>query len=851
MLLHWAAVMLCWLLGIALQLQQAWVSALAFPRELMPWMSLGTAAGMLALVALMSRMDAQESHADAPHAGHHSLVRIVCLLLAVWLGWQHAQWQAQERLSMHWPASMESQTVVLTGYVDSMPVRAPWGTRIEVRVRDYAWADGRCQAAGPWPQTAGRCPDRVALTWGSPPSRVLPGDLWQWTVRLRAPAGQLNPGGFDAEQWSFNQRLRAQGKVVEKIRHPDTGDVQMLVPSRLHAAQGLDQGWLDRWRARLASRVEAAVGHTGMAGLMVGLTLGEQQAIDDAQWTVLRNTGIAHLAAISGLHITMVGWLAGVVVGTGWRRSKALLRWCPAVVVRRWSSLWVATLYALLAGWGIPAQRTVIMLGIVVVLQSSGRRWPWPLVLLLAATCVTWVDPFALSEASFWLSFAAVGFLMLNTSPNEPVQPGMSGQSWWREQALAMWKTQYLATLGLAPLSLVFFHAVSLVGLGVNLVCVPWFTLVITPLALLGHVWPGAWHWTASLLSITMQGLGRVAGLRGVVWQTPDVQPWAVGLALVGTAILLLPLPWRWRLACWPMCVFLCWPVDISLRWPVPAAGHVRVVAADVGQGTAVLIQTHGHTMLYDAGPRISESSDSGLTVLLGLLRALNISGLDLFMISHGDMDHVGGAASVLANMRVMALSTSLEAGHPLLSQHDVRGRLPSHQSCQSGQHWQWDGVDFRVLHPSGHLPADTPDNARSCVLQIQAQGRRVLVTGDLEADQEAQLVDREGARLHSEVLLVPHHGSKTSSTDVFLDAVRPSVGVIQAGRHNRYGHPHPKVVQRYGGRQIPLVQSPACGAWFWSSQDSAPDEALGHCWRQEVRRYWHAPIARRPSAEL
>lgn len=803
---HVACVMVCWLLGTAWQFQQRQLSG--------QFTAAVVAVGLAVGLAVFAWREGRRLPA---------LRWVLLSLVSALLGWGNAQWQATVLWRMQWPQALEGQVVELTGRVDSMPQAQPWGQQFEVAV----------QAVSPWPGH-NPWPSRVSLSWADAPVRLIPGQTWRWPVKLQAPHGRMNPGTFDAEAWMFQQGVRAQGKV-----HAKQQAVLLAQPAWGEA------GWIDRWRVYLARRVEAAVPSTDMAGLLVGLTLGQQSAIGETHWRVLRNTGIAHLAAISGLHITMLGWLCGVCAGAVWRRSSRLMLWVPAVTVSRWAMLLGALGYALLAGWGIPAQRTVLMLALVVWLQSTARRWPWPLVLLLAAVAVTAWDPWAVGQVSFWLSFAAVGLLLLAT-PIEPQAVQLNGPWWARllEQARTLWRTQWVATLGLAPLSLVCFNTLSLVGFVVNLVCVPLFTLVITPLALVGHVWPKAWAWTTALLDSTLAVLTPWANHPAVLWQSPEVHAWAAVLALLAAAVWLTPLPWRWRMWSWPALVLLCWPVGLSQRWPAPAVGQFQVVAADVGQGTAVVVRTATHALLFDAGPRLSESSDMGLRVLVGLLRALGVQRLDEFMVSHADTDHVGGAAAVLAHVRVDTLRTSLPADHPLLAQPGMGQARPRHVPCQAGQRWLWDGVVFEVLHPLVHPARLDPalgDNARSCVLKVAAQGQSVLITGDLEAPQEAQLLAQQPEVLQSDVLFVPHHGSKTSSTEPFLAAVSPRVAVIQAGWRNRYGHPHPAVVKRYRSQGVALVHTAHCGAWFWWSGQVAT-APMGTCWRQEQQRYWHAP---------
>lgn len=832
---HWAWVMLSWLLGVAAQLQQA---------------DLGGGASMALLTAVVAVSlwlgDQALSRSGASAAKWRSQIAMRSLLwgLAVALmGWSHTQWQASQRLDMQWPDQLDNQIITLTGQVDSMPATQDWGVQMTVRVHEVRLNDQRWRGGQPWGNMPGVCPDRVAVTWasanGAYQGPVQAGQTWQWPVRLHRPDGRFNPGGFDSEQWLFQQGLRAQGKVI-RIK-TDSG---LMPPRLLHRAQGVDATWLDRMRDGLAQRVRAHVQSPDMAGLLIGLTLGEQSAISNRHWQIMRDTGIAHLAAISGLHITMLGWLLGVLAGACWRRSMRLMAWVPAITAQRWATVLGAGGYAALAGWGIPAQRTVLMLTLVVLLKQSGRRWPWPLVLLLAAVLVTGLDPWALSQAGFWLSFGAIGLLMLAA----PEQADITSRP-WREKLVAavqvLWQTQWRASLGLAPLSLVFFQTVSLLSFATNLVCVPLFTLLVTPLALLGYMWPAAWDVAIRVLSWTLHPLGILAKQPAYLWQAPQVSTWAAALALAGVAWMLFPWPWRWRLMAAPALLFLLWPTRLSQVWPAPPPNVFQVMAADVGQGTSVLVRTATHALLYDTGPKYSESADTGDKVLVGLLRSTGVRVLDELLISHGDMDHTGGAATILNKLPVKRLRHSLDANDALLKQAQALQYPPELLTCQAGQQWEWDGVSFEILHPAqaGAVPhrgkRKPSDNARSCVLRVYAQGMQALITGDLEAPQEQAVLDASLDKLRSDVLLVPHHGSQTSSTMAFLGAVKPRVAVVQAGPRNRYGHPRPQVMSRYRMQGIAVVQSKDCGAWWWQS-DTAAQFAEGQCWRQSQKRYWH-----------
>jgi competence protein ComEC len=324
--------------------------------------------------------------------------------------------------------------------------------------------------------------------------------------------------------------------------------------------------------------------------------------------------------------------------------------------------------------------------------------------------------------------------------------------------------------------------------------------------------------------------LERLAAIPGAVWVVPVAPIWAQLAGLVAAALVVMPLPWRARLLAIALALALLLPPR-----DLPAEGSFDLVAADVGQGMAVLVRTRSHVLLFDAGPQYSRESDAGQRVLVPLLRSRGDERIDLLVLSHRDLDHVGGARAVLGALAVDLLSSSLEPGNPIVAaaQRSMR--------CEAGQRWTWDGVEFAVLRPVvADYERTLKANAMSCVVRVSGGGRSALLTGDIEREQEASLVADQREALRSDVLIVPHHGSKTSSSAPFLDAVHPAVAVFQAGYRNRFGHPAPEVLDRYRERGVKIVASPACEAWQWRA-DGPPE---GTCQRETGRRYWHHAVA-------
>lgn len=785
-----------WLLGAAAQLQMAalWPAPWA-------WVLLSKGA-VLALVGWRWR------HARLGLG----LLAVGSLLLGFGLTHLRAEWRLADGL----PTELEGQDLVVTGTVSGLPRESLDSTRFLFDTHSATWRGQPVQV-----------PSKLSLGWyagmdedmliSGPAEAIRAGQRWRFTVRLKRPHGLMNPHGFDLELWLWEQGIRAGGYVRAKAG--SVGDSAVKLAEQ-------DGHWMDRARQGWREAIQARVSDPQAAGVLAALAIGDQAAIARDDWDLFRITGVAHLMSISGLHVTMFAWLAGLLVARLWRTQPRWMLAVPAPTAARWGGLLAAAAYALLAGWGVPAQRTLWMIAAVVVLRQAGLRWPLHAVLLAAAVVVCALDPWALLQPGFWLSFAAVGLLVASEPVVSPAPVAVPGGTARVISAMkAGLRTQLVATVGLAPLSMAFFQQISLVGFVANLVAIPVVTLLITPLALLGILLPPLWSVGAWCLQQLSSFLGLLSSAPWAVWQAAAAPGWAVALGLLGGLLLVMPLPWRLRLLALPLALPLLLP-------PVarPEAGAFEVVAADVGQGTAVLVRTAGHLLVYDTGPQFHRDADAGGRVLVPLLRSRGEAQVDLLMLSHRDTDHVGGAQTLLKSLPVKAIRSSLAEAHPL------RQPDPPHDRCVAGQHWEWDGVRFEVLHPTAaDYDRDLKSNAMSCVLRVQGREGSLLLAGDAEAAQEAAMLSRGADALKADVLVVPHHGSRTSSTAAFLDAVAPRVAVVQAGYRSRYGHPAPDVLERYAQRGIGVMRSDRCGAWQWQAASAV-------CTREQVRRYWHHP---------
>ena len=744
-------------------------------------------------------------------------------------------------------ASLEGVDLQVVGVVAAMPQRSDAGLRfrldVESAVRlspkaldDDALRAGASVALPPsiylaWYHQLLRSEDPAAVPFAQlqqGASDLQAGERWALTVRLKAPHGTVNPHGFDYELWMWEQGLQASGYVRATPRD---------VANRT-APRRIGRTWqhpIERARQSVRDAIFARVTEPRLAGVIAALVVGDQAAIERADWDVYRATGVAHLMSISGLHVTMFAWAAALCVGWLWRRSSRCMLRLPAQYAALVGGALLATGYALFSGWGVPSQRTIWMLATVALLRLTGKQWPWPLVWLLAMAVVVAIDPWALLQAGFWLSFVAVGVLFASDQrgavppqrddEDAPVKRGVRYHP-AVQKLLSAAREQWIITLALAPLSLLLFQQVSLIGLVANAMAIPWVTLVVTPLAMLGVLWAPVWD----VAALCVHWLGQVLQWFALIpWATLSVAapPWALGAAaVVGGVVLVMQLPWPLRaMGLAAMLPALLWQA------PRPAEGHFELIAADIGQGNAVLVRTAHHALLYDTGPRFSRESDAGQRTIVPLLRALG-ERLDTIIVSHRDSDHSGGALAVQAMQPQAALLSSLEDGHEIIA-----ARKPSQatQRCTAGQRWEWDGVDFQILHPqAADYEAQSKPNALSCVLRISNGQRTALLVADIEAPQEARLL-ADAAPIQADLLLAPHHGSKTSSTEAFLDAVKPRIALFQSGYRNRFNHPAPEVAQRYADRSIARISSPQCGAATWHS--AQPSQVI--CQRQVNQRYW------------
>lgn len=588
------------------------------------------------------------------------------------------------------------------------------------------------------------------------------GSYWQVSVRLRPPHGAANMAGFDAERWYWSEGVLATGSVL-KGRQP------------LPAAQADMLATVDSLRQRIVQRLQAVIGPGREGALVVALAVGAQQWLTRTEWTALAATGLTHVVSVSGLHISLIAVLiAGLCHGLR-RFGLPLPAWLP-----RWAGMLAALAYALLAGFSVPTQRTVWMLLVAVLALSLRRRLSGLQVWLAALTVVLLLDPFAVLAPGFWLSFLLVGALIGGETGLRQAAP-----VWWRT-VTAQWR---VSVASLLPL-LYLFGSFPLLSPLANALAIPFVSMLLTPLVLLSVLLPvDGLVWLAGQLA-ALFWLG-VDGLAASAQFTRPHLPWLLLPAgMLGSLMLVLPLGRSWQLLAWTALL----PI-LLYRAPRPPPGELWVDVLDVGQGLAVLLQTARHDALFDTG------AGDASRVLLPVLRARGITQLDVLWLSHHDNDHDGAAESLLSQLPVHRL---------------YRGQADSAatwrgQPCVAGQSWAWDGVRFDVLSPV--QGAQGEDNALSCVLRVATPQRALLVSGDAPLAIESGLVARYGRQLRSDVLVLGHHGSRTSTGADWLQAVSPALAVASAGYLNRYRHPHAEVLARLAASHIPVWRSDVHGA--------------------------------------
>ncbi len=709
--------------------------------------------------------------------------------------------QGGHALSVRVPADVVGHDVTVIGQVDNLPQRSNGDLRFDF-ITDR---EGNPAAL------ANR---HLRLGWYRTNVDVEPGERWKLLVKLRRPRGVLDPGGFDFEELALERRIAATGYV----RSPETA-------RKLGTASTID-ALRARWSARIADAVQSP-----SSRFIRALALGDTRYLTESDWETLRATGLNHQVAISGFHVGIVASFGALIAWLiYWLFPSLGLRW-PRPQAQPVMALLFGFGYAAMTGFELPTIRTLLMIVAALLARVWRRPTSVPDALALALLAMLIADPLSMLAAGFWLSFAGVAWLLWclpHDAPRGRMRVFVGGQG--------------IVSLGLLPLTVWFFGQASLVSPLTNLIGIPGFALIVTPLSLIGLavdlVFPGLGAWILQFAAHAMDALWwvltQVSRWQGALIWLPEPSALALIMALTGAFWLLLPrgIPGK------PLALLLWLPLLWPRIAPIPA-GTADLAMIDVGQGLSLLVRTQHHALLFDAGPAFEGGLDLGEAAVVPTMHAFGVRKLDALVISHGDNDHSGGADSV-------------RRGYPVALRYAPAGwpKGQDYQPCLKDAAWNWDGVTFRFLHPPQYFPYLKNDSG--CVLRISGPGWAALLPADIEEVIEERLVREQLVReqpelLRADLLIAPHHGSKTSSTLSFLQAVHPRLALISVGQDNRFGLPNPDVVKRYVAQGIALEDSASDG--LVRVRLDATGAHVVERTRERLLRFWHEPAA--PSAKL
>jgi competence protein ComEC len=706
--------------------------------------------------------------------------QVIChLIVAIIFGFAWFSLNAHQSLAESLPRNLENIPLIAQGKIDSLPVTKYGQIQFQFTVEKLC-QDNQCQFIHL----------ETLLNWQHAPNNLVIGQTWQLKIKLKRPHGYANPGSFDREAWLFENGIRATGYVITPFSMPSSMQHDYQSASSIKCISD-EEGvcntslrnsiwnYLTNIRLRYDRFILNTLINRPFAGVIDALTVGNSAAISQPQWQVFRNTGTTHLIAISGLHIGMIAALFYFTAGWLWRRFATLCEMLPSQKAAAIFAIVGALVYTAFSGFSIPAQRTLIM---IIAWMSSilVSRYSLPMQrFMLGLGIILIINPFAVMNMGFWLSFGAIALIGYGMNARLAAT-----NLWWR-----FGRVQWVATIGLMPLSWLLFQQTSVVGLLANMIAIPWVGWVTVPIALLGCIIAPFNHqiayWLLLLSEKTLEWLWPylqyLANIHWNSWFLGLNNPWLIIPCMVAVLLLLAPtrFPGRWLAIIWFFPVIAVKPEKLPSH-------SVKITTLDVGQGLAVVIQTHSHTAIYDTGMGYPDGYNMGDIVILPFLRNQHIYHIDQLIISHGDADHAGGAMALLQQYPSLPILTS------------ATGKFKGYhvEACVVGQQWQWDGVQFKMLYP---FPEQKQaDNNTSCVLQIQAGDKSILLPGDIEKPAEYALLSKYQHQLKSTLLVAPHHGSISSSTPKFLAAVQPQYVIFATGYLNRYRFPSKIVEQRY-----------------------------------------------------
>jgi len=745
--------------------------------------------------------------------------RIITLLFWFCAGFIWATFVAQQYLSHKIPSELEGEDILVTGVISSIPQKIGRRQKFEFTVNSVFFKNNKYNS-----------PQKINLSWYGDAPQLIPDDEWQLLVRLKKPFSYQNPGGFDYEAWMFQNRIDAKGYVRKS-------HLNKIIQSKSSILS------FTRARFFLKKEINLQV-QSSYKPIILALLIGDKSEITSEQWQVFRKTGTSHLIAISGLHIGLIAGLVFFLSRWLWAYSRRGVEFIASPKIAAVFAIAAALIYSAMAGFSLPTQRALIMLCVImfsILFDIRAKSWN---TLAIALLLILILSPFAIMNPGFWLSFFAVAIIIYFSNKSSINIQEYNG---YIKSTLYNWSLiQVVICIGLTPFVLLFFNESSIVAPIANFVIVPIFSFIIVPavfvagclLFLIPFVSKIIFYLVVTVLNMVWAFLEYLAEFHYSTFQANYLSSLAIVFLMLGILLLFLPkyFPTKILSAIFFLPLFFVKPEKLAFE-------SVQITLLDVGQGLSVVVETHDHVLVYDTGPRFSESFNTGKTVVIPYLQSRGISKIDTMVISHGDNDHIGGVKSIVESITVDKIITSVPKKVKSKLKSQNRSNLISR--CNSENQWHWDGIDFKIIHP---LPNSTlKGNNASCVLQISTRPKingknnqkfSVLLTGDIEAKAENEILELSNINLKSNILIAPHHGSKTSSTQYFIDKIAPDYVLYPVGYRNRYKFPATIVSQRYKKAGVIEYSTSEFGAITFNLTPSYIKKP--ELYRVTHGRFWH-----------
>jgi competence protein ComEC len=735
----------------------------------------------------------------------------ITLLFWFGAGFIWSTFVAHNLLSNKLPSELETKDILITGVISSIPEKINRRTRFELSVNSVFYKNKHYSS-----------PKKIVLNWYGDTPKLIPDDKWQLIVRLKRPFGYQNPGGFDYEAWMFQNKIDAKG-YVRKSKLNKLIQEQRSIFS------------FTRTRYILKHEIQSIIKSKNRS-IILALLIGDKSEISQTQWQVFRKTGTSHLIAISGLHIGLIAGLVFFITRWLWGYYSFGIEKIPSPKIAAIFAIISAVIYSALADFSLPTQRALIMLCVImssILFDVRAQSWK---TLAIALFLVLIISPFAVMNPGFWLSFFAVGLILYFSQLNKSKMTSV----------IYNWSLiQFVISLGLLPLVLLFFNESSIISPVANFIMVPVFSFIIVPLVFLAGcvilIFPYVSHLILMLVTFFLDKLWIfLKYLADLQFSTIQINylPLSVFIFIcVGTVLLLLPrkFPTKYLALVFFMSLFF-------IKVEKPETNTVKITLLDVGQGLSVVVQTQQHVLVYDTGPRYSESFNTGKVVVMPFLKSRGISKIDMIIISHSDNDHIGGLKSIVNTINVGKILSSV----PKKVKLNLKIKnTPSIDYCNSGSSWKWDGVKFEIFHPG--IDSSLKNNNASCVLKVSIvasnlremnSGNSILLTGDIEAEAEYEIIEKQKQTISANIIIAPHHGSKTSSTDEFINIINPEYVLYPVGYRNRYHFPARSVSQRYQDHDVIEYSTSKFGAITFNLNASKIKKP--ELYRVSHRRFWH-----------